>query len=267
MTTIESTTDTEEQIQAASPAVQADDAVVAASDEPEEAEAEAVAKDAEAPEADKEKRKGGYQRRIDQLTADKRELEARLAASARFVEPPPFVQKPTLDKFETYEDYSEALIDWKVEQRESVKLVAAENQKQEAQAIQVASMWKERQDAARDAYEDYDAVVSREDLTVTVAMQQAILESERGADLAYWLGKNPDEAKRIAGLGAVAAIRALGKVEDSLPAAGPVKKQLKLSNAPEPIRPVGGGKSTINKKPEDMNFREFKAWREKGGGR
>jgi len=268
MTITESTTDTPAQIAAVLAAPVEPAAENAAEPAAELAEAAKEQEEGGAePEAEKEKRKGGFQRRIDQLSADKRELEARLAAAEKTkVDPPPFAEKPVLANFEEYEAYTEALVGWKVEQREAAKSASAEVAKQAEQTASLAGEWGQRQEAARAAYEDYDAVVGRDDIPVTAAMKQTILESERGADLAYWLGKNPDEAKRIAGLGPVAAIRALGKVEDSLPDPQ-AKPKLKLSTAPEPIKPVGGGKTTFTKNPADMDFQEFRAWREKGGGR
>jgi hypothetical protein len=79
-----------------------------------------------------------------------------------------------------------------------------------------------------------------------------MIESDQSADIVYHLAKNPEEAKRIAALPAYAQAKEIGKLEDRLSA----KKPIKVSNAPEPIKPVDGGKN-FTKKLEDMTIDEM----------
>jgi hypothetical protein len=82
--------------------------------------------------------------------------------------------------------------------------------------------WMAKLDSARKRYSDFEAVTASaeaEKLQLTPAMQQAILESEYGADLAYWLGKRPEECRRIAALSALSplsAARELGRIEERI---------------------------------------------------
>ncbi len=287
--TIESTSDTAEQVAAAygeaKPAgattEAAQDTVTAGPIEAEQGEQpEAKAAGAETGDDDDEadgeqpKKKGGFQRRITKLTTEKRELEARLAAltAGKPAETPKADAgdgKPQLEKFDSYEEYVEALTDWKLERREAAKAEQARADAQKQQQAELANSWQARQDAVRAKYDDYDEVVGQE-IPITQAMQQALLESDHGAELAYWLGSNPKEAERIAKLGPVAAIKALGKIEDSLSggsAEPPAKPKPRASSAPEPISPIGARGSAALKDPDKMTFQEFKAWREAGGGR
>lgn len=287
--TIESTSDTAEQVAAAygeakpagATAEAAQDTVTAEPIEAEQGEQpEAKAAGAEAGDDDGEgehaKKKGGFQRRIDKLSAEKRELEAKLAAltagkpTEKGAEPTKGDAgdgKPQLEKFESYEEYVEALTDWKLERREAAKAEQAKAEADKQQQAELAKSWQARQDAVRAKYDDYDEVVGQE-IPITGVMQQALLESDHGAELAYWLGSNPKEAERIAKLGPVAAIKALAKIEDSLSGGSepPAKLKPRASSAPEPISPVGARGSVATKDPDKMSFQEFKAWRE-GGGR
>jgi hypothetical protein len=290
--TIESTSDTAEQVAAAygeaKPAgastEAAKDTVTAEpieAEQGEQPEAKAAGADdnGDDDEADGEqpKKKGGFQRRIDKLTAHTRELEAKLAAltAGKPAEKPGETPKadagdgkPQLEKFESYEDYVEALTDWKLAQREAAMAEKSKVDAAKQQQAELAKSWQARQEATRAKYDDYDEVVGQE-IPITGVMQQALLESDHGAELAYWLGSNPEEAERIAKLGPVAAIKALAKIEDSVSgsAATPVKPKPRASSAPEPISPLGARGSAATKDPDKMSFAEFKAWREAGGGR
>jgi predicted methyltransferase len=69
---------------------------------------------------------------------------------------------------------------------------------------------------ARHKHPDFDAVVNRQDVTLTPAMVQALIESGSGAELMYYLGKHPEEAVRIAGLSPVSSILEIGKIAGRL---------------------------------------------------
>jgi len=161
--------------------------------------------------------------------AERRLREAQQTQAVVPSEPP----KP--DDYETAADYIEALSDWKADQK------VAQQAAQERQKT-VNTTFAEREEAARDKYEDFDDVVYTDDLTITPAMAQVIKTSEVGPDVAYYLGKNPKEAERIARLDPLAQARELGKIEvkvSDTPA--PVKK---VSSAPDPITPVRRGTGT-----------------------
>jgi hypothetical protein len=226
----------------------------------------------EQPGAEQPKRKGGFQRRIDKLTREKRELEARIAAleaklaggagtgappgeaehQARPAEAP---GKPRPEDFDTYEAYTEALTDWKLEQRER------ERARQDAER-RVFESWMERIDAARKAHPDFDEVVDS-DTPVSAAMQQAILESDQGAEIAYWLGKHPEEAERISKLPPIAAIREIGRIEALLSSKKEPspKPKATITRAPKPVTPVSGGKASLTGDIYDPALAEdYTAW-------
>ena len=71
---------------------------------------------------------------------------------------------------------------------------------------------------------------------------------EHPADIAYYLGQNIPEARRIASLSPIAAAREIGKLEARF--SGPPQKT--TTKAPVPTNPVGG-KETVPKNYEDMS--------------
>ena len=72
--------------------------------------------------------------------------------------------------------------------------------------------WAKRLDAARQVHADFDEVTDAE-IPLTPAMEQWLLASPHGAELAYWLGKHPKEAQMIAELNPVATMFALRRIE------------------------------------------------------
>ena len=186
----------------------------------------------ETPEEHK-KRKGGYQRKLEKAQREAEQARAEAAylrGQMDAIKPKeeaqakPIDGRPSVDQFDSYDEYVEALTDWKLEQREAKK----ENSK-------VESSWRERESLAQNKYEDYDEVADIKQLLPTPAMAQTILQLELGADVLYWLGKHPQENARIRALSPLAAAAALGKIESQL--AKPTPKP-KTTQAPAPISPV-----------------------------
>lgn len=132
------------------------------------------------------------------------------------------------EQFETYEDYADALAERKAEE-----LLA--RREAELQQRALLDAYHEREEAARDKYDDFEMVAYNPELPVTEAMARAIQASDIGPDVLYHLGTNPKDAARISRLDPILQAREIGKIEAQLGAAPPVKK---TSNAPAPIAPV-----------------------------
>lgn len=202
----------------------------------------------------KHKRRGGFQRKIERLEAEIAALKSGQPPSPEAKAAPKVDGKPTLDQFDSVEAFTEALTDWKLEQH--TKAQAAK----QAEA-QTATEWQKKLDAARGKYKNFDSVVESE-VTLTPYMRDALLESEAGGDLAYWLGSNPDEAERIAGLSPIAQVKALALIESKLAVSEqPAKPQPRVTKAPEPIKPVGGNAPALNGFRETMTQAEYESWR------
>lgn len=176
-----------------------------------------------------------------------REFEQRMAQAQTPKQPQVApAERPDPGKFQSSEEYVEAVAEWKARQIVESTLTESQRraQEQQQQRIQaeVVAEFQEREEVARDKYADFDQVAYNPQLPITNEMAEAIRSSELGPDIAYFLGKNADECARIARLTPFLQAKELGKLEAKLQAA-PVATP-RTSSAPEPITPVtpSGGK-------------------------
>lgn len=221
-------------------------------------------------ETDKEERpkKDRIQKRFDQLTREKYELMARIEALERRLaqggdhsqpagEPP--AGPPRQEDFESYEDYVEARAIWKMEQKLAEREQRMAEREAQQQAQETMRRWSARVEAARSKYEDFDEALDT-DVKITPAIQQALMESEAGAEIAYYLGKHPEEAARIAALTPVAAIREIGKIEAKL-TSSPSEQKPKVSNAPPPARTLMGRAAAADLSDPKLSYEEWERLR------
>lgn len=166
---------------------------------------------------------------------------------------------PKRENYESWEDYAEAKADWQIAQRLQEIEQKAEIARRQQAVQQRESTWQQREAEAAKKYEDYEDVVTAEDLSITPIMAEAIKDSDLGADVAYYLGKNPKEAERISALSPAAQVRELGKIEARLE----MKPAKTPSKAPPPIEPVGGGKAGGEPDLSRMSQAEYEAYRAK----
>ena len=134
---------------------------------------------------------------------------------------------PSPDQFQSPTDYAEfirAEADKLVQQREAAK-----------QQSQVLESYQEREEQARDKYDDFEQVAYNPNLPITNVMAETIQHSDIGPDLAYYLGSNPKDADRISRLSPYLQAKEIGKIEAKLADNPPVKK---TTSAPAPISPV-----------------------------
>lgn len=193
--------------------------------------------------------------------------EAELHILRAQAQPMETTNKPMRSQFINDEGYIEALTDWKAD----AAIAKRESQQREAQVMaeqaDVAKGWEKRQQAVITSIPDYAETVGSSDVQIPAHVQQALLESEQGPEIAYYLALHPEEAKRIAAMKPLAAIRRITELErdlvdvDDTPAtkkavADPPKK----SRAPEPINPVKG---TLGSNPgPTSDFAEYRRRRQ-----
>jgi hypothetical protein len=194
------------------------------------------------PEGEKPKRKGGFQRKIEQLEQTIAELQAQkesppepkpveepkeetAAAESERPKPPKLPREESFDTDEAWEaaqekyekehaEYTEKLTDWKLDQREKKR--AAEEAKRAAEAEQkrVLEEHKQREAAFRQQHDDYDEARSAlVTAGVPDVIAEAIVESPHGPAIVLHLGTNLDEYGKIKKLSPNSAVRRLGALE------------------------------------------------------
>jgi hypothetical protein len=164
--------------------------------------------------------------------------------------------RPEQKNFDTAEDFVEALTDWKLAQRDQ-KSKAQDVQKSQQAAAQKA----EKMFSAAESLGNFDRDEFAEKVRVTDVMADAILDSDMGAKLLVHFNANPDEATRIANLSPARQAAEIGKLEAKLSTVIP-----KVSKAPPPIDPIGGGKATVESLETD-DMEAYIALRKKQGAR
>jgi len=134
------------------------------------------------------------------------------------------VTPPSLDQFGTVDEYAEARAEQIIQTRQ-----------QQARHSEIVSAYQDREEDAREKYEDFEQVAYNPNLTITTVMAQTIQASEIGPEVAYYLGANPKEADRISRLEPMIQAKEIGRIEAKLVTDPPVKKS---TSAPSPISPV-----------------------------
>lgn len=232
-------------------------------------------KDGDGPQPDKPSRDRRAEKRIASLTRKYEELLTEHGRLRGMIEagngrqPPQADQtpaRPQRDQFANWDDYQEALTDWKVdrrlEARETERRQQVPRQEAAAQASEANARVVERLMEAGQEIEDFDdvmATITSRSFPMTATMRDFLGESECPAHVAQYLAENHKEARKIYGMNSAAAVRALGKIEAQVAP----KKAPASSTAPPPV-PTVGGRSVTGKDYSKMSVDEYAVgWRDR----
>ena len=150
------------------------------------------------------------------------------------------------------EDYTRAVAEQAVREVGADMLARQAAQAQELAAKAAQDAWAESTAEFRQRVPDFDAVAHNPNLAVTPIMADAIRESSRGAEIAYYLGKNPAEAAQIAGFPPCPQATAIARLE------GRLSTSISVSRAPQPVGTLSGRGGSAGKQLEDMDFEEYR---------
>lgn len=262
----------------------------------------------EAPAEGETPRKKTYQERINELTRARREAERRAeeverrlaaieaareepAAPAAPAPPEPAAPAegesgpPDPEDFEFGEldsRYITALVDYQTEQR-----FAAYRTQQEQEAQQRAAEQRQREDAekfnaqaakAAEKYPDFNDKVllgaQRGEWPLSAELGQMLVQSDVGADIAYYLASNPAEAGEVFRQSPTEQARFFGRMEakfsasqTAAPGTPPAGSSAppRTPKAPEPVLPArgAGGKFQVSADTNDFSAFERVATQEK----
>lgn len=254
-----------------------DKAAAAASDELDDGETtgESATPPGEGAAAGGPKKKGGFQRRIDELSREAREANERYERAMLVVErltggkqPAEGAQpqqkedpKPERSQFEDPDKFTEALVAWTgkraaqaaINEERGRNLHAAILQAQQ----QLQSAYDERVAKVKEKHPDWEAKVMTNDVEISVPMAQEIVTLEHGPLVALYLSEHKEEAKRISKLDERSAVREMARIEMKVSTA----PKPEVSNAPDPVKPVGTRNKAGPKSPEEESTEEYAARR------
>ena len=203
----------------------------------------------------------GVQKRLDELTREKYEerrradaLQAELQRAMSMLErqqggpePSPQTRIPAQTGAPDPAQYPDGELDLSFI-RDLTRYEVRQEMESARQAVlhqQAVSEIQGREDAARARYADYDAIVNPENLAPLAAnpdLFRTIAAHDQGPELAYYLGRNPQEVLAIAQMSPYQAAMRVGQLLSAITPGEPASKP-GPSRAPAPIQPLRGAGS------------------------
>ena len=203
----------------------------------------------------------GVQKRIDKLTQQRyereariRELEAQISENERKAQASQPAPDPS--QFNTWEEYLDAEVEFRASKK--IRDIEQERTIQQKNAERLAS-FNDRAAAIRQANPDYDAVLQSAAVNVSHAVMETILESDDGPAVAYHLAKNPTELYRLNAMSERQQVLELGRISARLSANVPERK---VTQAPPPapaVKATGSGSKSVS----DMTDKEYADFRKR----
>ncbi|WP_293705543.1 hypothetical protein [Stenotrophomonas sp. UBA7606] len=240
---------------------QADEQQEAEEDEQNDTEESAAS---EADDAAAPKPRKGVGKRIDELTREKydaqreRDYWREQATRGNQQQAQPVKEadstEPTLEGCEfDVQKYNAAWYEWKRGQERK-----AESQQKREQKLQESAQ------GFAQSNPDYFEVISNPYLRISQDMVDVIADTDNPAALAYYLGKNPQEAERISAMNLAGVARAIGRIEAELSAPPPPRQitPKAVTKAPPPVTTLTGAPAVV-KSLEEMSMREYDEQRRK----
>lgn len=219
----------------------------------------------------------GVQKRIDELVRQREDerrradrLEQMLEQAISAVKTPQQEQpqprdtdaRPDPQHYANYDDYIVELGQWGARQEakalHSKTLEQARLAKEQSEHAQRVEAFNAKAQEVVGKYTDFADVAFDKTVPITDVMADAILTSDVGPEVSYFLGKNRDEAARISRLNPIQQVREIAKIETRIAAGAPSK----TTAAPPPPSTVGGSTPGTHKDPSQMSMAEFVKWRE-----
>lgn len=210
----------------------------------------------------KKKTAGKVQERIDKLTwekweakreADQLRKELEEFRNTTTVAPAQRPIPPVEDDFDDPNEYRKARVKYEDEifaWNETRRNTELEKQRSQESFQESLKAFNKRAERMRAKYPDFDEAISAP--IFSPAVSQEVLDSEYGAEIGYYLAKNPDEALRLSSLPPSKVAKEIGKLEVKFTS---VSKRT-VSKAPPPITPLDGD-DTVKPDFEKMPIEDF----------
>jgi hypothetical protein len=160
-------------------------------------------------------------------------------------------EEPTPDQFSDMYEYAKALAEYTADKKLAERDQQDLNRKAAAEQEVKFKAWADRVNAAKSNLPDFDDMVQSSEVRVSDPVRDAIIESEHGPQILYYLAENTEIAQKLAGMSLVSAVREIGKIEaryerDAKATVPDVKPVVGKSKAPAPISPLRGALNTVD---------------------
>lgn len=206
-----------------------------------------------------------WQREEEKRRADYWEAEAKKSKAPKEEAPQAVDQsKPNVNdpKWKSYDEFTEALAEWKVEQRIQKAHQEFSHRTEKERRQEALNTFKERSEKVKEKYPDYDELF--QDATISQAMADPIMESESGPEIVVYLAKHPEVAKILSKLSPIAAAREIGKIEAKL---DDLLQPKTVTDAKPPLKPVKPKGEVPNGLDDSLDIKEWTRRRNKQLGR
>lgn len=192
-------------------------------------------------------------RERDESDARVRSLEAQLAKVSQRDKPGEAAD------YESDADYAQALVKEAVHAAKEETLAEARQEALQQREVARRNEWLEKSAEMRDRVTDFDSVVANENAPISLTMRDAIVSDTAGPEIAYFLGKNPKEAAKIAALSPLQQAAAIGRLGARFENAPEPKK---VTKAPAVRQKLDGHGSPPSRNPAKMTMEEYISYRE-----
>ena len=152
------------------------------------------------------------------------------------------LKRPKIEDFDTDEEYQEALVDYKLAQREKSKKPEPSEPKEPDPKPNnpgepplppyIQESINEMVQQGLEKFDDFRDVVMDPELPITPGIASALAILDNGPDIAYHLANHPSQLNKLAKMGDTKAAKEIAKLAKSFDA--------KATKAPEPIKPPAG---------------------------
>jgi len=217
--------------------------------------------------------KSGAQKRIDALVFQRHQAEREAAYWKQQAQSAQPAAAPKVADFASHDEYEQAMLEYRIEDGVNRGLSKTAEQQatkftQQAQTA-AAETYNQRVSEAVTRIPDFVEVVSKSDAPLSPALQEALMDSEKGPELVYHLAKNPAEVDRLNSMSVRQMDREIGRLELSIgaKAAPPPPPPARTTSAPPPIKPGSQASAPANTDPNKMNQTDFEAWAKANGSR
>jgi hypothetical protein len=165
--------------------------------------------------------------------------------------------EPKLEEFPSRDEWLIAKAKWEIRQENAALEVKKAEDAKQARTQGIYDSHNARLADAKDRYEDFDEQLKAadtpwkdnnpDDVESAQAFKIAIFESENGPDILYHLATHPDEFAKFSGKSPSKTQMMVGSLSSSLlPSETPKAVEKPKSKLNPPIKPVGGGGTSIS---------------------